>query len=163
MILHRQKSYTFFYQSTFLFFLQRWRWKSSPGHTGMSMSLGWPGNALGSSQRSYRKCPGRGKSGRPCSDSCPHDPVPDKRKKMDGWMNGWMDGAENPAAECIWGKHWHVITFDCRLFGGALLWMKFCRDIWMDYLRSDMKTWIRAGWHQWAVIMTRALHNLSPR
>ena len=31
---------------------------------------------LGSSQKSWRKCPGRGKSGCPCSDSCP--------RKMDG-------------------------------------------------------------------------------
>ena len=35
---------------------------------------------------SARKCPGRGKSGCPCSDSCPHDPAPDKRTIMDGWM-----------------------------------------------------------------------------
>ena len=52
------------------------------------MSPSWPGNALGSS---WRKCPGRGKSGCPCSDSCPRDPVLDKQKKMDGWMDGWMD------------------------------------------------------------------------
>ena len=52
------------------------------------MSFGWPGNALGSS----RKCPGRGKSGWPCSDICPRDLVSDKQNKMDGWMDGWMDG-----------------------------------------------------------------------
>ena len=39
----------------------------------------------------------------------------------------------------------HQITFcnNCRLFGGALLWMKFRHDKWMDCLQSDMKTWIR--------------------
>ena len=39
----------------------------------------------------------------------------------------------------------HQITFhnDCRLFVGALLWIKFRRDKWMDYLQSDVKTWIR--------------------
>uniref|UniRef100_A0A672ISK7 Chloride channel 2c n=1 Tax=Salarias fasciatus TaxID=181472 RepID=A0A672ISK7_SALFA len=37
-----------------------------PGHAGETMSLGWPGNASGSSQRSWRKCLGTGKSGHPC-------------------------------------------------------------------------------------------------
>ena len=39
----------------------------------------------------------------------------------------------------------HQITFrnDCRLFVGALLWMKFNCDKWVDYLLSYMKTWIR--------------------
>ena len=39
----------------------------------------------------------------------------------------------------------HQITFcnDCRLFSGALLWMKFHHDKWMDCLRSEMKKWIR--------------------
>ncbi len=59
-----------------------------PGHAGVTMSLGWPGNALGSSQRSWRKCLGRGKSGCPCSGSCPRDPAPDKRTKMAGGMLG---------------------------------------------------------------------------
>ena len=38
----------------------------------------------------------------------------------------------------------HHITFhnNCRLFGGALLWMTF-RDKWMDYLHSEVKTWLR--------------------
>ena len=54
------------------------------------MSLSWPGNALGSSWKSWRQYPGRGRSGCPCSGSCPRDLVPDKRKKMDGWMDGWI-------------------------------------------------------------------------
>ena len=29
-----------------------------PGHAGVTMSHGWPGNTLGSSRRSWRKCPG---------------------------------------------------------------------------------------------------------
>ena len=64
--------------------------EEEPGHAGVTMSLSWPGNALGSSWKSWRKCPGRGKSGCPCSGNCPHDPAPDKRTKMDGWMDGWM-------------------------------------------------------------------------
>ena len=55
----------------------------------------------------------------------------------------FYSGAEKPVAECIWGKHWHIITFNCRLFGGALFSVKFRCDKQMDYLRSDMKTWIR--------------------
>ena len=31
---------------------------------------------------------GRGKSGLPCLGCCPRNPIPDKRKKMDGWMDG---------------------------------------------------------------------------
>ena len=50
--------------------------KKDPGHTGVTMSLGRPGNALGSSRKSCRKCPGRGKSGCLCSDSCPLRPGP---------------------------------------------------------------------------------------
>ena len=38
---------------------------------------------------------------------------------------------------------WEMDLHFCRLFGGALLWMKFRHDKWMDYLRSDMKKWIR--------------------
>ncbi|MEQ2257816.1 hypothetical protein ILYODFUR_038733, partial [Ilyodon furcidens] len=37
-----------------------------PGHAGGTMSLGWPGNALGSPRRSWRRCLGRGTSGRLC-------------------------------------------------------------------------------------------------
>ena len=62
--------------------------EEDPGHAGVTMSPSWPGNALGSSRKSWRKCPGRGKSGCPCSDSCPCDPAPDKQTKMDGWMDG---------------------------------------------------------------------------
>ena len=58
---------------------------------GDTMSPGWPGNASVSPRRSWRKCLGRGKSGHLCLDCCPRDPAPDKRKKMDGWMDGWID------------------------------------------------------------------------
>ena len=51
------------------------------------MSLGWPGNASGSPGKSWTKWLGRGKSGLPCLGCCPRDPTPDKRKKMDGWMD----------------------------------------------------------------------------
>uniref|UniRef100_A0A672J4N9 Optineurin n=1 Tax=Salarias fasciatus TaxID=181472 RepID=A0A672J4N9_SALFA len=37
-----------------------------PGHAGETMSLSWPGNALGSSRKSWRKCLGTGKSGHLC-------------------------------------------------------------------------------------------------
>ncbi|KAK3565967.1 hypothetical protein QTP86_023363 [Hemibagrus guttatus] len=33
----------------------------APGHAGETMSLGWPGNALGSLRKSWRKCLGRGR------------------------------------------------------------------------------------------------------
>uniref|UniRef100_H2L2Y0 LARGE xylosyl- and glucuronyltransferase 2 n=1 Tax=Oryzias latipes TaxID=8090 RepID=H2L2Y0_ORYLA len=46
-----------------------------PGHAGETTSLGWPGNASGSPQRSWRKWPGRGKSGHLCLDCCPRDPL----------------------------------------------------------------------------------------
>ncbi len=55
-----------------------------------TMSPGWPGNASVSPRKSWRKCLGRGKSGHLCLDCCPRDPAPDKRKKMDGWMDGWI-------------------------------------------------------------------------
>ena len=48
--------------------------EEDPGHAGVTMLLGWPWNALGSSQR---KCPGRGKSGCSCSGTCPRDQAPD--------------------------------------------------------------------------------------
>ncbi|MEQ2238784.1 hypothetical protein ILYODFUR_036870 [Ilyodon furcidens] len=47
-----------------------------PGHAGGTMSLSWPGNALGSTRRSWRRCLGRGTSG--CLYCCPHDPVLEK-------------------------------------------------------------------------------------
>ena len=59
------------------------------GNDNSHFVLGITGNALGSSRKSWRNCPGRGKSGCPCSDSCPHDLAKDKWKKMDGWMDGW--------------------------------------------------------------------------
>ena len=34
--------------------------EEDPGHAGVTMSHGWPGNTLGSSQKSWRRCPGRG-------------------------------------------------------------------------------------------------------
>ena len=52
--------------------------KEDPGHARVTKSLGWPEKALGCSQKSWRKCPGRGKSQCPCSDSCPHDLASDK-------------------------------------------------------------------------------------
>lgn len=51
------------------------------GHAGGTMSLGWPGNALVSPGKCWRKCLGRGKSGRLCLDCCLCDPAPDKWKK----------------------------------------------------------------------------------
>ena len=59
--------------------------EEDPGHAGVTMSLGWPGKALGSYQKSWRKCPGRGKSRCPCSGSCPRDPAPDNTE--DGWID----------------------------------------------------------------------------
>ena len=50
------------------------------------MFLGWPGNALGFLLKSWKKWLGRGKSGPPFLSCCPRDPTPDKRRKMDGWM-----------------------------------------------------------------------------
>ncbi len=54
------------------------------------MSPGWPRNASVSPRKSWRKCLWRGKSGHLYLDCCPRDPAPDKRKKMDGWMDGWI-------------------------------------------------------------------------
>ena len=64
--------------------------EEDPGHAGVTMSLDWPGNALGSSWKSWGKCPGRGKSRCPCSGSCPCDLAPDNAED-DGWMDEWMD------------------------------------------------------------------------
>jgi len=52
------------------------------------MYLVWPGNASGSPRRNWRVWLGRRKSGGPCLAGCHHDPAPDKRMKMDGWMDG---------------------------------------------------------------------------
>ncbi|XP_070399741.1 uncharacterized protein [Nothobranchius furzeri] len=57
---------------------------------GGTMSLTWPGNALGFPRRSWPKWLGRGKSGPLALGCCPRNPTPDKRMKMDGWMDGWM-------------------------------------------------------------------------
>ncbi len=61
------------------------------GHAEGTMSLSLLGNALGFPRRSWRKCLGRGKSGVPCWDCCPHDPASDKRLMMDGWMLYFSD------------------------------------------------------------------------
>lgn len=34
--------------------------KEDPGHAGVTMSLGWPGNSLGSHRKSWRRSSGRG-------------------------------------------------------------------------------------------------------
>ena len=49
-----------------------------------------------SSRKSWRKCLGRGKSGCPCSGSCPCDPAPDKRTIMDGCRNLAMQKGRLP-------------------------------------------------------------------
>ena len=59
--------------------------EEDPGHAGVTMSLGWPGNALGSSRKSWRKCLGRRKFGCPCSSSFPHNLAPDNAEE-DGWI-----------------------------------------------------------------------------
>ena len=52
------------------------------------MSLSWPGNVSGFPPwKSWMKRPERGKSGLPCSGCCPRRPTPDRRWKMDGWMD----------------------------------------------------------------------------
>ena len=59
--------------------------REDPGHPGslwMSMSLGWPGSASGSHQKSWVKWLGRGRSGLPCLGCGPHDLTPDKWWRM---------------------------------------------------------------------------------
>lgn len=53
-----------------------WSWEETMGKVRDTlewycMSLGSPGNALGSCRKSRRNCPGNGKSECPCSDCCP--------------------------------------------------------------------------------------------
>ncbi|KAM4569712.1 myoD family inhibitor domain-containing protein isoform 2-T2 [Odontesthes bonariensis] len=55
------------------------------------LSLGWPGSASGSPQKSWRKWPGTGTSGFLCLSCCPGDPIP-REAADNGWMDGWMDG-----------------------------------------------------------------------
>ncbi|TWW73429.1 hypothetical protein D4764_15G0008230 [Takifugu flavidus] len=62
--------------------------RGDPGHVGETMSLDWPGNAWGSLRMSWRRWLGRGKSGLLSLGCCPRDPTPDKRQRMDGWMDG---------------------------------------------------------------------------
>ena len=82
-----------------------WRaWKRRKKREEKIHDGSWPGNALGSSWKSWRKCPGRGKSGCSCSGSCPRDLAPDKRMKMDGWTSGGGD----VAFKC---KYWVYTSF----------------------------------------------------
>ncbi|MED6265657.1 hypothetical protein CHARACLAT_027787, partial [Characodon lateralis] len=37
-----------------------------PGHAGRTMFLGWPGNTLGTTRRSWRRCLGKGTCGHLC-------------------------------------------------------------------------------------------------
>ena len=53
----------------------------------------------------------------------------------------WKSSSRMHIGETL--THQITIRNECRLFGGALLWMKFRRDKWIDYLLSDIKTWIR--------------------
>ena len=69
--------------------------EEDPGHAGATMSPSWPGNALGSSRKSWRKCPVRRKSGCPCSGTCPRNPAPDKRTIMDGWWICWHQSTKS--------------------------------------------------------------------
>ncbi|XP_070407288.1 sugar transporter SWEET1 isoform X2 [Nothobranchius furzeri] len=46
----------------------------------------WPGNPLGFTRRSWLRRLGRGMSG-PLDATCLRNPTPDKRMKMDGWMD----------------------------------------------------------------------------
>ena len=63
------------------------------------------------------------------------------------YRGGCGELAQDPCTQAALWKRLltHQITFrnDCRLFGGALLSMKFHCDKWMYYLRSGMNTWIR--------------------
>jgi len=54
------------------------------------MYLFWPGNALGSPRRNWRVWLGRRKPGGPCLGGCHRDPAPDKRTRMEGWMDGFL-------------------------------------------------------------------------
>lgn len=62
--------------------------EGAPGRIQEALSLGWPGNALGPCQKSWRQCIGRGKPGFLFSDCCPHDLV--THKDMDGWMDVFL-------------------------------------------------------------------------
>jgi len=52
--------------------------------------LVWPGNSSGSPRRNWRVWLGRRKPGGPCLASCHRDPAPDKRTRMDGWMDEFV-------------------------------------------------------------------------
>lgn len=54
-----------------------------PGNTGVTLPLGWPGNALETTWRGWRKCPSRRNSGSPCSDCFW------PREAVDGWMDAY--------------------------------------------------------------------------
>lgn len=95
-------------------------WRVPPGrdpreglwHAGVAMSLCWPENALRSSWKSWRMCPGRGKPACLCSDWCPCDLDTNKWKKM----NGWMD--HETVLELIWvfSTHNQYIALDKIIF-----------------------------------------------
>ncbi|KAK5613448.1 hypothetical protein CRENBAI_021637 [Crenichthys baileyi] len=92
------------------------------GHVGGTMSLGWPGNALGSPLRSWRRCLGRGTSGCLCLVCCPRDPVPDKRK-MTSWKQAHADTKEKKT------------DFEVRKFAYQLASLKFL-DVSINKLQS---------------------------
>ena len=56
--------------------------------TLLTTSSLWHENASGSSRRKLLMLLGRGKFGALSWSCCPRDPTPDKRLKMDGWMDG---------------------------------------------------------------------------
>lgn len=93
--------------------------------------LGWSGNSLGSSRRSWRKCPRRGKSGRPCSNCCSCNPAPDERGGR--WMNGWMfvQQLKNQVCALIyWLELINVIKADLTLSSTNFI-VIFCIMIWI--------------------------------
>jgi len=63
-------------------------------------TLIWPGNASGSPRRNWRVWLGRRNPGGPCLAGCHLDPAPDKRMRMDGWMDAGSRcrGVEEPHA-----------------------------------------------------------------
>ncbi len=64
--------------------------EADPEHAGGITYLIWPGNASGSPRRSWKTLLGRGTSGTLCLACCHRDPAPDKRNRVDGWMDGYF-------------------------------------------------------------------------
>ena len=60
------------------------------GPDGRTTSSLWHENASGSSRRKLLMLLGRGMFGALCWSCCPRDPTPDKRLKMDGWMDDYV-------------------------------------------------------------------------